>query len=38
MPLQIQVKIPDDRTKTGVLTLVDTGTGLSVYGPIQALG
>jgi hypothetical protein len=36
--LEIRVKLPDDRRKTGTLELVDSVTGLRVYGPIPALG
>lgn len=36
--LELRVKLPDNRLKTGTLELVDSTTGLRVFGPIPALG
>lgn len=36
--LEIRVKLPADRRKTGTLELVDPITGLAIYGPIPVLG
>lgn len=38
MPLEIRIKLPADRLKTGTLELVDPATGLRVFGPVPALG
>lgn len=38
MPLEIRVKLPNDRRNTGTLELVDPATGLRVFGPVPALG
>lgn len=38
MPLEIRVNLPADRTKTGTIALVDTMTGLPIFGPVPAFG
>ncbi len=38
MPLEIRVRLPNDRRNTGTLEMVDTITGLTLFGPIPALG
>jgi len=38
LSLEVRVKLPQDRRNTGTLELVDTATGLRVFGPVPALG
>ena len=38
MSLVIKILLPADRTKTGTLRVVDSNTGVTVYGPVSVLG
>jgi hypothetical protein len=38
MGTTIKIILPNDRTKTGTLTLVDANTGLPLFGPVPVLG
>jgi len=38
MPFILKIRLPSDRTKLGVLELLDTSTGLAVFGPVGCYG